>query len=126
MRPWGYHLVLDLKGCDILAVRDGESIIRMLADLTDKIGMVPYGKPWMSHFAEHTPEAAGWTAVQLIETSSITAHFSDELLEAYIDIFSCKEFDQEIAMDTVAKHMLPEDIGWTFIKRGVGDESEKD
>ena len=37
----------------------------------------------------------GYPLLQLIETSNITAHFSEDTNAAYIDIFSCKEFDVE-------------------------------
>jgi hypothetical protein len=41
-----------------------------------------YGAPVLEHFAEHLPEAAGYSLVQLIETSAITGHFCDLSSEA--------------------------------------------
>jgi hypothetical protein len=41
-----------------------------------------YGAPVLEHFAEHLPEAAGYSPVQLIETSAITGHFCDLSSEA--------------------------------------------
>src|SRR5262245_51794966 len=54
--------------------------------------MKAYGAPLLERFAEHLPEAAGYSLVQLIETSAITGHFCDLSGDAYIDIFSCKDF----------------------------------
>ena len=36
---------------------------------------------------------SGYSLVQLIETSSITAHFSEGKNSVYLNIFSCKSFD---------------------------------
>ena len=52
--------------------------------------MVACGEPKIEHFAANNPNAAGFSLVQLIETSSITGHFVDLNGDSYIDIFSCK------------------------------------
>ena len=59
--------------------------------------MVASGEPNIKHFATHNEDAAGYSLVQLIETSSITGHFVDKNGDCYIDIFSCKAFDIETA-----------------------------
>ena len=55
--------------------------------------------------------------MQLIETSAITGHFSDNNLDAYLDIFSCAEFDPQIAMQTIQAHFQPEQIFYRFFQR---------
>jgi len=62
--------------------------------LTEAVTM---GNPLAVRFALDDPDACGYTLVQLIETSSIVAHFSEKLGTAYINIFSCKEFDPDLA-----------------------------
>jgi S-adenosylmethionine/arginine decarboxylase-like enzyme len=69
--------------------------------------MKAYGPPLLQHFAEHLPEAAGYSLVQLIETSAITGHFCDTSGDAYIDIFSCKDFDAAVAVDVVREVFRP-------------------
>ena len=39
------------------------------------------------------PHLYGYSVMQLIETSCITAHFSEQTDCCYIDVFSCKDFD---------------------------------
>ena len=67
-------------------VRSAEHIQSFVETLVDTIGMKAYGPPVLEHFAEHVPEAAGYSLVQLIETSAITGHFCDRSGDAYIDI----------------------------------------
>ena len=72
------------------------------------------GPPVLQRFAEHVPEAAGYSLVQLIETSAITGHFCDKSGDAYIDVFSCKDFDTAAALDVVRSRSGPsprEDAG---------------
>lgn len=59
----------------------------------------------------------GYTLVQLIETSNITAHFVEETNDIYLDIFSCKEFDKDIALSLFKKYFKPTYINYKFIKR---------
>ena len=69
--------------------------------------MNAYGAPLLEHFAEHLPEAAGYSLVQLIETSAITGHFCDRSGDAYVDIFSCK-FAAELAVEVVRAAFRPQ------------------
>ena len=104
---WGRHLILDCSECDREAVRSGETIREFCEDLVESIGMVAYGEPLLEHFATHLPEAAGYSLVQLIETSAITGHFCDASGDAYLDVFSCKDFDPAVAVRVVERHFRP-------------------
>ena len=79
--------------------------------------MNAYGAPLLEHFAEHVPEAAGYSLVQLIETSAITGHFCDRSGDAYIDIFSCKEFAAELAVEVVRAAFRPQHINFMTLMR---------
>jgi len=107
---WGKHLVLDCSSCDREAVRDADAIRAFCEDLVATIGMVAYGEPILAHFATHLPEAAGYSMVQLIETSAVTGHFCDKSGDAYLDVFSCKDFDPEVAVGVVERHLSPASV----------------
>lgn len=102
---WGKHLIIDMTAGDRDRVRSAERITNLVETLVETIGMKAYGAPLLEHFAEHVPEAARYSLVQLIETSAITGHFCDRSGDAYIDIFSCKDFAAELAVEVV--HGLP-------------------
>ena len=53
--------------------------------------MIRHGEPHIERFAEG--ELEGYSAMQFIETSSVTMHFDETEDRAFIDIFSCKFFD---------------------------------
>lgn len=115
---WGQHLILDIGGCNG-NICNKEAISVFVKELVDAIDMVAYGEPTIVHFAEHSYEAAGYSLVQLIETSAIMGHFSDNNRDAYLDIFSCKSIDQEIAIQVVEKHFSPQKVRTAFLDRGI-------
>ena len=113
---WGQHLILDMGGCNGNITRK-ESIRAFVAELVDVIDMVAYGEPVIEHFATHNHEAAGYTLVQLIETSAISAHFSDHNRDVYLDVFSCKSVDGDRVLRVVDKYFEPKSIYMLSLER---------
>src|SRR4051812_35005423 len=99
--PWGQHLIVDASAGDLLAVRDPDTIRNFASILVDRIGMRAYGPPLLEHFATNDIKAAGYSLVQLIETSSITGHFVDINGDFYLDVFSCTPFDNNEALAVI-------------------------
>lgn len=106
-KVWGQHVVLDLSGCPKDLLANGDNILAWGNALVKAIDMVAYGKPMLEHFATHALKTAGYTYVQLIETSNICAHFAENLGEVYIDIFSCRDFDTQLALKVTEEFFQP-------------------
>ena len=60
--------------------------------------MKRFGEPQVVHFGEDE-RVAGYSMVQLIETSLISAHFANQTNATYLDVFSCKPYDPELVAD---------------------------
>jgi S-adenosylmethionine/arginine decarboxylase-like enzyme len=118
---WGWHLAVDAAGCDISAITNGDTIKEFSKALVEAIDMKAYGDPIAVHFAAHDPSKGGYTLVQLIETSNICAHFVDSTGEMYLDVFSCKEFDPNIVLETISTFFNPDSAITTVFERGVAD-----
>jgi S-adenosylmethionine/arginine decarboxylase-like enzyme len=103
MSYWGYHLILDCSNCDPLLMQQHETVYEWVRTLVKDIDMQPIGEPHIEYTAADSIDKAGFTVVQLIVTSSIVAHFVDNLGHIYLDVFSCKKFDPEIVKKSV-KH----------------------
>jgi S-adenosylmethionine/arginine decarboxylase-like enzyme len=114
---WGYHLILDCQGCEIALVTDRANIKNFIETLVQAIDMKAYGEPILEHFATHDPSKGGYSLVQLIETSNITAHFVDLNGDAYIDIFSCKPFSSDTVKEVVHTSFKPATIKMHFLTR---------
>ena len=115
---WGYHLILDSSKCMRGSIRCPKIIGQFSDDLVQKIQMVPYGRPQIQHFG--SGNKAGYTLVQLIETSNIVAHFVEETDDMYLDVFSCKEYDPEIVKNVVQYYFKPLQLNSRFLFRQAG------
>lgn len=91
---WGMSMSLDCKGCNHTMITSEDRIREYTKQLCELINMNRWGDCMIHHFGKGKME--GYTMVQLIETSNITAHFSNDTNSAYIDIFSCKPYNPNI------------------------------
>lgn len=114
---WGISTSIDLKECDPVLIRSENVIKKFVEELVKLIDMKAFGAPQIVHFGEDE-KVAGFTLVQMIETSLISAHFANLSKSAYIDIFSCKEYSQAIAASFCQKFFCASHMNYTTIKRG--------
>lgn len=96
---WGLLVSVDLYGCDSEMIKTPEEIKRFVIELCDEIKMKRHGDVLLDRFGDGVLVSEGYSFMQFIETSSITAHFDEPQSKAFIDIFSCKYFVPEIAAD---------------------------
>jgi S-adenosylmethionine/arginine decarboxylase-like enzyme len=88
---WGMSTSLDFKDCND-RIKNKEQIQKYVYILCKLIDMKRFGECQVVHFGEDE-KVAGYSMVQLIETSLISGHFANKSNSAYIDIFSCKPYD---------------------------------
>jgi S-adenosylmethionine/arginine decarboxylase-like enzyme len=93
-RPWGLASSIDIYDCNPEIIRNAEKIRRFVIELCQIIDMKRFGETLCVHFGEDE-RVSGYSMVQLIETSLISAHFANQSNTTYLDIFSCKPYDPE-------------------------------
>ena len=114
---WGYHLILDCAACHVPSIQSRENVYNWITGLVRAIDMEPIGEPRIEYTAAEFSDKAGFTAIQVIVTSSIVAHFIDSTGDVYIDVFSCKEFDNSIVIATIQNAFLPKRIRTNYLTR---------
>ncbi len=92
---WGILSSIDIYNCNPATIRDADEIRRFVVGLCEIIDMKRFGETQVVHFGEEE-RVAGFSMVQFIETSLISAHFANLTNTAYIDVFSCKPYEPEI------------------------------
>lgn len=92
---WGLASAIDIYDCDPLLIRDAEAIRRFVVELCELIEMKRFGETQVVHFGEDE-RVAGYSMVQLIETSLISGHFANLTNAVYLDVFSCKPYNPEV------------------------------
>jgi S-adenosylmethionine/arginine decarboxylase-like enzyme len=93
-RDFGHELILNLYDCDASIISSKSKIKKFIIELCDDIiHMKRYGKALIPHFGHEDPMTSGYSLVQLIETSCVSAHFSEYKRSVYLNIFSCAPYD---------------------------------
>ena len=124
-RQFGKHMAVDFKGSDY--VDCPETITRFVDDLVKDLKMTKYQGLHLMKFGED-PRVAGYSFFQLIMESNISGHLCSEdcMLEGvdesgkayaynnkgsgYVDIFSCKPYEAQTAIDCIERHFKPKSI----------------
>ena len=91
---WGIASSIDIYDCNPETIRNADEIKRFVAELCNLIEMKRFGETQVIHFGEDE-RVAGFSMVQLIETSLISAHFANQTNTVYLDVFSCKPYNPE-------------------------------
>lgn len=116
--PWSYHTLIDLFGCNVELITSREAIEEYVIRLCDLIDMRRYGDPIIVHFGEEE-RVAGYSLVQLIETSLVAGHFVDADHTAFIDIHSCKPYSVEDAVAFTVEFFQALEHTYSVTERGV-------
>lgn len=111
--------MLDVHGCNA-NMQDRAKVVAFCKELVRDIDMEAIGEPWVEQTAMHAPDKAGFTLTQIIQTSSIVAHFIDEPGDIYLDVFSCKLFDIATVRQCVDRWFGPKKVKVNYITRHAG------
>ena len=100
--PWGMLAAIDLHGCERRRVEDANTLRAFVPAVIDAIGMRAHGPLHLERFGNG--ELEGWSAMQFIETSSITVHADEFDHRCFVYVFSCKPFDADVAVAIAVMH----------------------
>lgn len=102
MANYGKELILDLHDCDSNKF-NRKDLKKYFVELCKVIDMKRCKLCWWDDLnvpeeeRQTLPHTKGTSAIQFILTSNITIHTLDLMKAVYINIFSCKDFDSDIA-----------------------------
>ena len=100
---YGKEVTLDLYDCDPKTIRSAKKLSEYVKNLCKVVEVKPYGKAIIKRFALHIGHAAGYSFVQLIESSLLSGHFSELWNRAYLNMFSCNDFNDKKATEFSVK-----------------------
>ncbi len=125
-KSYGFELVIDLHLCDKHKFnrKSLEDYFKQLCTMIEMERCELYFWDDLDVIEEECqtlPHTKGTSAVQFILTSNITIHTLDLLGDVFVNIFSCKEFHHEKALDFTIQWFEAQQHTSTFIKRGNWD-----
>lgn len=115
-KVWGLLTSVDLYHCNPELIRDADAIRRYVDELCQIIDMKKFGDTLVVNFGEDE-RVAGFSMTQLIETSLVSGHFANLTNAAYLDIFSCKYYDPQVAADFSQKFFQAKEMTIHYILR---------
>lgn len=120
MSEFGSHVTIDASGCNKRKLASVTLVYDILNKLPDKIGMtkmtLPYVAKWLDKFSNGTEGISGFV---MIAESHISIHTFPDQDYVFMDIFSCKGFDEEMAVKYLVNAFEATKYEKHIIKRGV-------
>ena len=119
---YGKELILDLHDCDA-STFNRESLDGYFEKICDAIDMERCERYWWDDVGvpedekQTSAHTKGTSAVQFILTSTIVVHTLDLLKAVYVNIFSCKAFDREVAEKVTKEWFGAKEWRTHFIER---------
>ncbi len=117
--PFGYQLVLDCFGCDEEICCDLERGYEFLNRICVLLEVAKQTQPYTFKTNEHSyPDKPGYSGWVPIHESGIQIHTSATHRFISIDIYSCKQFNEESVIEFVKQWFEPQQIDTCFLHRG--------
>jgi S-adenosylmethionine/arginine decarboxylase-like enzyme len=110
MDDYGKELILDIHNCDVSKFNRKDIEDYLIELCGDVIDMEREDLHWWDYeddlngYKEAPSHLKGTSCAQFILTSTIIIHSLDDLKKIFINIFSCKDFDTEMAAGFTEKY----------------------
>ena len=115
---FGPHVMLDLNSCCSAKCSSVDNCFNFLNDLPTIIGMTKITQPYVFPYEGLKKEDKGITGYVIIAESHISIHTFPIKKYVFIDIFSCKPFNTNQAIDIAINMFESKDPDYNIIKRG--------
>lgn len=112
------HITVDGYGGSADALADKSVIGAFLDAYPAKIGMTKIAQPHITAYEAENPEDSGVSGFVLIAESHISIHTFPRRRFAWVDVFSCKGFESEVALDFVRQTFAMEHMEVRRLERG--------
>jgi S-adenosylmethionine decarboxylase len=115
---FGVHLMVDGYGCDPSVLEDMGLIYNFLDDYPAKMDMTKIMPPYVFRYIGSVPEDWGISGFVLIAESHISVHTFPDKRYLSVDMFSCKPFDTQQAVETIQKYFKIQKYEMKVLDRG--------
>jgi len=113
------HLVIDGFGADETKLQDLALVFDLLDNYPGTIGMTKIMPPYVFRYTGVKPEDWGISGVVLIAESHISIHTFPDKNYINIDVFSCKAFDADLAVQFMKDKFGISDANAHVLERGL-------
>ena len=116
---FGPHLTFDASGCNKKKLTDQTFVYRFLNDMPSIIGMTKISLPYVVEWLDKWAKTPGYTGFVILAESHISVHTFPDQDYVFMDIFSCRGFDAEMATKYLIQAFEATKYEKHVLKRGV-------
>jgi S-adenosylmethionine decarboxylase len=116
---FGFHLMLDCYECNPKHLDDINSCYGFLDELVSEIGAEKQTQPYVFRTPEKFKGKEGLSGWVPIVESGISIHTLTESLFVSLDIYSCREFDNDRVVAFTEQFFEPKQIEVKYLLRGT-------
>jgi len=113
------HLIVDGFGANRKTLESEDLIYEILDNYPSRIGMTKVAPPQVFKYIGSKPDDWGISGFVLIAESHISIHTFPDRCYVNIDIFSCKDFDSEYAIQELKAIFEFDEIQKYLLNRGL-------
>ncbi len=115
---FGVHLIVDGYGCERAGLEDISLIYDFLEQYPTQMEMTKIMPPYVFRYNGAVPEDWGISGFVLIAESHISIHTFPDKQYLSIDMFSCKPFDTDKALETIKRYFKVQKYDMKVLDRG--------
>jgi len=116
---FGPHLIVDLWGITQEICDDLKLIFDYLNQVPEIIEMHKITQPYVFPYSGLFPEDCGITGQVTIAESHFMIHTFSKKGYIFLDIFSCKPFNVDLALKEIITRFQPKDYKYWVVERGL-------
>jgi S-adenosylmethionine/arginine decarboxylase-like enzyme len=111
--------MMNMGGCNQnIAVE--ASLRAFMKEIVPALNMTAVGEPLLYAFDDGqgaSGKSGGYSVLQMITTSNIALHGDNFNGSMYVDVFSCKPFDVNVAIEVAVRYFAPKKYTHKFLYR---------
>ncbi len=116
-KAWAQSVSIDFIDCPHERVDNKDSLREFVLKITKLIHQRSQGPIYIDRFEDEKLHLAGYTAMALHDTFSITVHLDEIDNRAFVDIFSCEEFDLSKVIEFSKEYFAATKVKFTELER---------
>ena len=116
---FGPHVTVDASKCDFEKLAGRQVVFDILNELPELLNMTKIMEPHIIEWVDKFATNPGYSGFVMIAESHISVHTFPDQDYVFIDIFSCRPFDTEAAIDYLVKAFGAKKVTTNIVKRGI-------
>ena len=114
---WAQSVAIDLYECPHEIVDNKDSLKEFIVKATKLIHQTSVGPIYIDRFEDEKLHLSGYSGMTLHDSFSITVHFDEVDNRAFVDVFSCHDFDISTVIEFAKNYFSASKVKFSELQR---------